>query len=472
MSSIPIFIHHHIFKAAGTSLIKAFSSSFPERVMELEPDDAHSYLTTTQLEECLTRAPQTVLISSHRLKSPLPATIAGRPAIPIIIIRDPILRLLSAYRFERLAGRTGPHATLAKTTSPSVFANTIMAAGQTKTITDVQSAHNPLTFDTQSDPVRQSPKHSALLGLVECFGESMAIIEANVRRWYPDCDLSGADENRTEPKSASLNDLISSCSEFDDETLQRLIKLNKADLDMYAAFLKALRHTATSDVMAKHIADFKCRDQGRTLTLQELPTAPCLLHKQNLSAARLCAPNSSIATTSNNWIDISQTDTITPKAFARAFRITSGTNDIYPITRPRTQFQLSITVQWNTAIELPVIGATIRGRTGQIVWCINSFLTNNRLDRVDTNTTRTYSLQCEMPPLSPGLYSFDIDLAEGTVNSYRMLNSHPEAGVICIPAETELIPAGSVLVLPIYLVEHEDAREREVTPGGRVSGRT
>lgn len=457
MQPNPIFVHQHIFKTAGTSLIKAFSSAFPGRVVELEPEDADGHLTTKDLEDCLKRAPQTVLISSHRLERLQPTTISGRPIIPIIIIRDPILRLLSAYRFERSAGRTGPHATLAKTTSASVFANTIMAAGQTKTITNVQSIHSPFISDTQSESDGNSSTHSPLLGLVECFGESMAIIEANVRRWHPDCDLSGADENRTQSRSASLLDLISSCSEFNDETLERLITLNKSDLEMYAAFMTELRRAASSEAMVAHIADFKRRDQGRTLSLKELPAAPCLLRKPNSSTAPFCAPNLPVATTRNQWIDVSQLDTTTSNGLARAFSITTNTNDRYPITRPETIFELAIIVQWNVAIDRPVIGATIRNRTGQIVWCINSFLAKTRLNKVDAKTTHTYHFRCKMPPLAPGLYPFDIDLAEGSIDSYRMLNTHREAGVICIPAETELIPAGSVLVLPIDLLEQADA---------------
>lgn len=47
----PLFIHCHIFKNAGTSLIEAFRHVFQEDAIELEPADPDEYLSPADIEE-------------------------------------------------------------------------------------------------------------------------------------------------------------------------------------------------------------------------------------------------------------------------------------------------------------------------------------------------------------------------------------------------------------------------------------
>ncbi len=137
--SVPIIIHIHIFKNAGSSIFATFRRNFGNRAVELEPDNEDLYLTPEEIEDYLKDHPDTVMVSSHRIRLPLPPTLAGRQVIPLVFIRDPLDRLASVYRFERSPRREGALSALARATDLVGFMEILLRSGLQGLLSNVQT---------------------------------------------------------------------------------------------------------------------------------------------------------------------------------------------------------------------------------------------------------------------------------------------------------------------------------------------
>ena len=94
-----VILHYHLFKNAGTSLDRILKDNFAETWLtaEFSPSGGNN---TDQVVSWIAETPDAVTYSSHTLLGPLPQ-IAGVQIIPVILLRDPLARIRSAYQFER-----------------------------------------------------------------------------------------------------------------------------------------------------------------------------------------------------------------------------------------------------------------------------------------------------------------------------------------------------------------------------------
>jgi hypothetical protein len=94
-----IILHYHLFKNAGTSLDLIFQQNYRNSWVTREfPDDGGN--NTPLVEEWIRSEPDAVVFSSHTMIGPIPK-VEGVRIFSVIFLRDPIARILSAYRFER-----------------------------------------------------------------------------------------------------------------------------------------------------------------------------------------------------------------------------------------------------------------------------------------------------------------------------------------------------------------------------------
>lgn len=193
----PLFLHCHIFKNAGTSLIESFRRAFPGKAIELEPADPDDYLSENLIVEALAKNPELVFISSHRLKLPLPSFINNRKIIPIIFFRDPIDRLGSVYRFEKKDTRPTVYSALAKTSSMPEFFDTILGVGFDVIISDVHAEFCSIGSKYSLEDIKTYIKNKTLVGLVEDYHFSMTLIEKELKKYFPDKNLMIFEENVT-----------------------------------------------------------------------------------------------------------------------------------------------------------------------------------------------------------------------------------------------------------------------------------
>ena len=93
-----VILHYHLFKNAGTSLDHVLRQNFWGRWATAEFSMAAE--NTAEVAEWITQLPDMVAFSSHTMIGPLPQ-IDGVTVTPVVLLRDPVARIHSAYRFER-----------------------------------------------------------------------------------------------------------------------------------------------------------------------------------------------------------------------------------------------------------------------------------------------------------------------------------------------------------------------------------
>lgn len=99
MTSRTVILHYHLFKNAGTSVDQMLKSHFgPAWVtaeFAMKGND-----NTEEVARWIADTPEALAYSSHTMVGPLPA-VEGVTVIPLVMLRNPLARIASAYRFER-----------------------------------------------------------------------------------------------------------------------------------------------------------------------------------------------------------------------------------------------------------------------------------------------------------------------------------------------------------------------------------
>lgn len=93
-----LIAHHHIFKNAGTTIDWILERNFPGSVLHIEGTDPAGRLSSQQMRIAAGPRPHHAM-SSHSF--PLPAPKDAWAVIHLSVLRDPIERYTSIYRFER-----------------------------------------------------------------------------------------------------------------------------------------------------------------------------------------------------------------------------------------------------------------------------------------------------------------------------------------------------------------------------------
>jgi len=94
-----VIVHYHLFKNAGSSIEHLLKFNLGDQWLAYDSDSANGIIPSTDLEKLITDNPDKVAFSSHQIIPPLPQ-IDGN-IYPIVILRDPIDRVKSAYLFEQ-----------------------------------------------------------------------------------------------------------------------------------------------------------------------------------------------------------------------------------------------------------------------------------------------------------------------------------------------------------------------------------
>ncbi len=93
----PLFIHMHVPKSGGTSLNQLLSQWFSGRMEWVYFDDPLRIVTREELEALVAKKQHLDCITSHHFRF-FPPVIAGRPALYITFLREPVDYFISAAR--------------------------------------------------------------------------------------------------------------------------------------------------------------------------------------------------------------------------------------------------------------------------------------------------------------------------------------------------------------------------------------
>jgi hypothetical protein len=112
-----VILHYHLFKNAGTSLDQVLKDNFGDAWVTREFLNVNRHLgNTPEVEAWIREQRDAVAFSSHTMMGPLPQ-VEGVRVVSVMLLRDPIERIKSAYRFERTQTAETFGAVLAKHTN-------------------------------------------------------------------------------------------------------------------------------------------------------------------------------------------------------------------------------------------------------------------------------------------------------------------------------------------------------------------
>lgn len=93
-----VLLHYHLFKNAGTSLDHVLKTNFGAAWITRE-FSTQNRDNSAQVAEWIRDEPDAVAFSSHTAVGPIPQ-IPGVRVLTVMMLRDPVARIRSAYRFE------------------------------------------------------------------------------------------------------------------------------------------------------------------------------------------------------------------------------------------------------------------------------------------------------------------------------------------------------------------------------------
>jgi hypothetical protein len=261
----PVIIHCHIFKNAGTtldwSLQRSFGYNFYEDRNDKEMRTKAGYLVD------LLRNNNISALSSHALRLPLPE-VEEFSLIPLLLLRHPIDRIESVYRFEKIQPEITPGAIHAKKYSLEDYIRWRMSPEVGATIRNFQCMtlvsnlkKHAVVEEGDYRIAAERCRNLPALGIVDLYNESMILFEHYLRDNFPELDLSYIKQNvlrdSTISPDTSANRFLNNLSS---EVAEMLVENNKYDIRLYNEARQLVLHRFESiDNHDDSLKEFKLR---------------------------------------------------------------------------------------------------------------------------------------------------------------------------------------------------------------------
>ena len=264
-----VIAHGHIFKNAGTTFDWSLEKNFPGKFLDHRDDKQMRERGTRHVAELLAAHPHMQAFSSHHLCDRLPELPDCR-IHPVYLLRHPIERIDSVYKFERRQEADTQGARIAKEKSFAKYVEWRMQAGVPRTIRNYQAIylagmHNYTediepgldVFGRAMTTLRGTP----LIGIVERYDESMVIMEHHLGGDFPGLDLSYIRQNVSRRKlftrrTGKLESIMKRLGPLQ----RKVIDNNSLDLAIYQLVSRRLDDTiAGIEDFDERLADFQQR---------------------------------------------------------------------------------------------------------------------------------------------------------------------------------------------------------------------
>ncbi|MCA0873475.1 sulfotransferase family protein [Seohaeicola saemankumensis] len=182
-----VILHYHLFKNAGTSLDQVLKQNFGDRWVTAEfptspPDNSAA------VADWIRANPRAVAFSTHTALGPVPR-IEGVDLVSVMLLRDPVDRVRSAYRFERRQQADTWGAELAKQHDLRGYVTTRLARPGDRQCRNFQT-HRLASLLPGPEPELQRALRAldllSVVGLVEDFDGTLRRLAAALAHSYPD----------------------------------------------------------------------------------------------------------------------------------------------------------------------------------------------------------------------------------------------------------------------------------------------
>jgi hypothetical protein len=234
-----LILHYHIFKNAGTTLENLLQKNFPQTFARFEGDGRDAQLSAAELLAFVREHPELQAISSHHLRYPRPCA-PGFVFFDLLFLRDPIDRLGSIYTFFQQDAPTGdPLSRLAHESDLRGFFVELLEKHP-------HIANNPQVNMLAGDGAYTRPPgpadlaratqtmlDAALLGVVDCFLESLVAGQYFWHPAFPNLDIAAAPANVASARGSTLAGRRAEVERACGPRLYReLAGLNELDLEL------------------------------------------------------------------------------------------------------------------------------------------------------------------------------------------------------------------------------------------------
>lgn len=254
-----VLVHYHLFKNAGSSIDKCLENSFNERWYAFDPDSSNGMYTANEMLAIIESVPEATAFSSHCIVPPVPGT-ESMKIHPIVVLREPISRVYSAYTFEwkKQIGLDKPKGSLAE------YINTKFDKPRGNAIEEFQtirlscddpdkgrvsaSTSDETMFDNACRFINQLPAY----GLVEEFSESLNWLQSAYQDTFPGLDLKPVAVNVTDTQQKTMaekHDRIR--NEIGNDLFNELVSRNQMDTRLYRHAVKRFHQCWTPGSFAE-----------------------------------------------------------------------------------------------------------------------------------------------------------------------------------------------------------------------------
>ncbi|CTQ75524.1 sulfotransferase family 2 domain-containing protein [Roseibium alexandrii] len=246
-----VLVHYHLFKNAGTSFDKILKKNFGEQWQEKEFELGEGCFTNEiSVREYLNSNPNIKALSSHTALLP-PPILSDTEAFPVVFLRHPIVRLKSAYLFEKEQKADTYGAQLAKRCSFSEYIVERIGTKGDYSCRNFQSRRlstlfpNPINADSDIQlRAVNATKILPFIGVVELFDLSVRLLSFLLEARGIEFISETAKENVTDTRALSTDKKILEIKqELGDEIFDLLSSANMIDLEVYELSKKLLRNS-------------------------------------------------------------------------------------------------------------------------------------------------------------------------------------------------------------------------------------
>lgn len=224
MAGHHLVLHYHLFKNAGTSVDAVLKDAYGPgwRTTEFKDQGGNN---TAAVVEWLAANPETQVLSSHTMMGPVPE-VPGVTVRPIMMFREPMARIRSAYLFESRQTDDTPGARLAQSTDMTGYVRHRLDSRYDRQCRDFQT-YRLSTLCPGPEPelvrAREALDRLCLAGMVERFDQSMGLLARRLRPFCPGFSVRPQWLNRTGGTHPELRD------EIGEALFAELVEANRQD---------------------------------------------------------------------------------------------------------------------------------------------------------------------------------------------------------------------------------------------------
>lgn len=236
-----IIFHYHLFKNAGTSVDKILSDNFGSKWTSREfsmEQEGNAEGVKAWLEEEV----DAIAYSSHTARM-TPPNVRGVKVLPIVFVREPLLRLYSAYQFELKQEADTFGAQLARDNDFNGYVAVRLLRRKDASARNFQakrlSDFIPETVGHFHKRACHALRTLPFIGCVETFDQSMEMFANIARKDGFNIGLSRVHENKSIAIGGSIEDRFKYVkNKLSADVFANFLESNKSDYTVYNAILK------------------------------------------------------------------------------------------------------------------------------------------------------------------------------------------------------------------------------------------